>query len=133
MIARVFPTRTSMCPSDKDAYFGPPDLFTPRYDEVHISCQFTWDKERALKLAEDWRNHGKVRVGGVAFEGESDQPFKSGIYLKNGITITSRGCPNNCHFCLVKKNSLNLTNFLLGILSKTTIFLLVQIDIGPLL
>lgn len=29
--------------------------------------------------------------------------FQSGMYLKKGVTITSRGCPNNCSFCFAHK------------------------------
>jgi hypothetical protein len=49
-IARVFPTRTSMTPTDPDAYVGLPDLFTPQYDEVHISVAFTWDIPKVQDL-----------------------------------------------------------------------------------
>jgi len=108
MIARVFPTKTSMTPTDKDAYFGSPDLFTPAYDEVHISVTFKWDIEKSKRLILDWGKHGKVKIGGVAIDGESDQPFIPGMYLRNGITITSRGCPNHCSFCLVRNR---LTEF----------------------
>lgn len=111
-IARVFPTKTSMTPTDKDAYFGSPDLFTPQYDEVHISVNFTWDMEKAYKLADDWRNHGKVKIGGIAIEGESDQPFQSGMYLRKGIVIDSRGCGNGCYFCVAgKKPFIEFDNF----------------------
>jgi hypothetical protein len=95
-----------MSPNDADAYFDEPDLFTPIYDEVYISVTFTWDKERAKKLMYAWRNHGKVSVGGVAISGESNKSFRAGMYLKKGITITSRGCPNNCSFCMVRKGGL---------------------------
>ena len=128
-IARVFPTKTSMCPTDKDAYFSMPDLFTPIYDEIHISCTFTWDIKKAKQLAIVWKNHGEVKIGGVAIDGESDQPMVEGMYLRKGVTITSRGCPNNCSFCFVKKNLLNLMNFLLAILSKIITFLRVPIII----
>lgn len=63
-IARVFPTKTSMTPTDKDAYFGGPELFMPKYDEVHISCQFTWDKIKAEKLAIEWDHIAPVKIGG---------------------------------------------------------------------
>jgi len=106
-IARVFPTKTSMCPTDKHAYFNEPDLFTPNYDEIHISVTFTWDIAKAYKLVNSWKSKGKVKIGGMAINGESDKPV-SGLYLKEGVTITSRGCPNGCSFCLVKKNLLNL-------------------------
>lgn len=105
-IARVFPTKTSMTPTDQDAYYGTPELFMPKYDEVHISCQFTWDKPKAEMLAREWEHIAPVKIGGVAFDGESDQPFQSGMYLRKGITITSRGCPNNCGFCMVRKGGM---------------------------
>jgi hypothetical protein len=114
MISRVFPTKTSMCPDDADAYFGAPDLFTPKYDEVHISCQFTWDIKKAYRLADAWRNHGEVKIGGVAINGESDQPFVAGMYLRKGITITSRGCVNNCSFCMVRKELIEFDEFSVG-------------------
>jgi len=95
-----------MCPNDVDAYFGYPDLFTPHYDEVHVSCQFTWDIKKAKDLLVAWRNHGDVvKIGGVAIDGESDRPFVPGMYIKSGVTITTRGCPNKkfnrCPFCRV--------------------------------
>ena len=102
MIARVFPTRTSMTPTDQDAYFSYPDLFTPKYDEVHISTVFTWDIPKARVLAKAWEDYGKVKIGGCAF-GNKGGEFVPGMYLKKGITITSRGCPNRCSFCFVPK------------------------------
>ena len=101
-IARVFPSKTNMSPVDPDAYFGEPDLFTPKYDEVHISVTFTWDIPKAERLSNEWNRQGKVVVGGCAF-GDSGDIFRSGLYLKKGVTITSRGCPNNCNFCFVPK------------------------------
>jgi hypothetical protein len=92
-----------MCPNDPDAYFDEPDFFTPKYEEAHISCTFTWDIEKAKELAKAWGNHAKViKVGGPAFETPADD-FQAGLYLRQGVTITSRGCPNNCDFCLVPK------------------------------
>lgn len=100
-IARVFPTKTSMSPDDRDVYFGGPELFMPRYDEVHISVAFTWDLERTEWLKKQWESTAPVRVGGPAVNGEGDG-FVSGMYLRNGITITSRGCPNRCPWCFIK-------------------------------
>jgi hypothetical protein len=100
-----------MTPTDRDAYFSPPLLNTPFYDEVHISCQFTWDVEKAKDLAVQWRKFGKVKLGGVAIDGESDQSFQAGMYLKKGVTITSRGCPNKCSFCMVRKGLIEFDDF----------------------
>lgn len=100
-IARVFPTKTNMSPRDKDAYFGPPDMFTPYYDEIHISTVFTWDKKKSSALAKAWLLYGdKVKVGGPAYDAKGGR-FVSGKYLKSGVIITSRGCPNDCYFCFV--------------------------------
>lgn len=97
---------------DKDAYFDVPDLFTPKYDEVHISTTFTWDIPRAQRLAQGWEKHAKiVKLGGVAIDGETDQPFQAGLYLKKGITISSRGCSNNCGFCMVRRGLIEFDNF----------------------
>jgi len=102
-IARVFPTKTSMTPTDPDAYFGPPDLYTPYYDEVHISVTFTWDKWKVESLRRDWScMSDEVKIGGPAYD-DAGGDFISGIYLKPGVTITSRGCPNKCGFCFVPK------------------------------
>jgi hypothetical protein len=106
-IARVFPTKTSFSPTDEDCYFDAPDLFTPIYDKVFISVSFTWDRERAGKLCDAWQSHARaIYIGGPAVEGESDKPFQAGVYLKKGITITSRGCPNHCSFCQVRQGEL---------------------------
>lgn len=101
-IARVFPTKTSNSPDDPDAYFGPPELFMPDYDEIHVSVAFTWDIKRARELKKQWEAIAPVKIGGPAIDGEGDS-FTPGQYLRKGITITSRGCPNSCPWCFVKK------------------------------
>lgn len=100
-LIRVFPRKTRATPDDALAYFGPPDLFA-KADEVHVSVTFTWDKERAERLAEDWKYVAPVKIGGVAY-GDASLEFIPGRYIKPGYTITSRGCPEKCWFCSVWK------------------------------
>jgi hypothetical protein len=107
-LSRVFPTKTSMTPIDQHTYFSEPDLFTPHYDKVMISTVFTWDKPRAERLAEAWRSVAdEVTVGGPAYN-DSGGEFEPGLFLRQGVTITSRGCPNRCSFCLVGKREGNI-------------------------
>jgi len=101
-IARVFPAKTNMSPEDQDAYFAEPGLFTPEYDEVHISVTFTWDIEKANWLKKQWEVIAPVKIGGPAIDGEGNG-FVPEVYLKKGITITSRGCPNRCPWCFINK------------------------------
>ncbi len=99
-IARVFTRKTSMTPVDEDVYFGvPPALLDIKYDEVHISCTFSLDRD-VNTLASCWGEFGTVRIGGPAF-GDPGGEFTPGLYLKKGVTITSRGCPRNCPWCYV--------------------------------
>lgn len=104
-IARVFPRRTAATPDDDLVYINcpPPILTLPEMDEVHISVTFTWDIPRAEKLAREWETTGvPVRVGGPAYNDRMGD-FIPGLYIKQGYTFTSRGCPNNCWFCSVAK------------------------------
>lgn len=100
--ARVFPRRTRATPDDELAFTGPPDLFAPEVDEVHVSVAFSYDLPRAERLAEAWSIIAPVKIGGPA-TGERSGEFVPGRYLKQGYTITSRGCPNRCWFCDVWK------------------------------
>lgn len=102
-IARVFPRRTAATPDDDLAFVDctPPMLILPELDEVHVSVAFTWDRERAEQLAYEWAILGvPVKVGGPAY-GDRMGDFVAGRYIKQGYTITSRGCPNQCWFCEV--------------------------------
>lgn len=100
-VIRVFPRKTSMTPDDAYAFIGDPPLWRPEADEVHVSVSFTWDREEGHRLAEAWANYYPVvKLGGPAF-GDSNGEFVPGVYLRHGITITSRGCPNKCPWCLV--------------------------------
>ena len=54
MIARVFPRITKATPRDEYCFFGPPGMFLPEIDEVHVSVAFTYDKRMDdLKLLMD--------------------------------------------------------------------------------
>lgn len=98
---RVFPKRTNHTPDDPMAFIGDPPLWRPAADEVHISVTFTWDIEEGKRLAEAWMNHYPVvRLGGPAFDSPANG-FTPGMYVKHGVTFTTRGCDNRCPWCLV--------------------------------
>jgi hypothetical protein len=101
-ILRVFPRRTNATPTDSLVYINrPPDMLVPEIDEVHISVAFTYDMRQADRLMTWWSAVGvPVRVGGPAY-GDPSGEFIPGRYVKQGYTITSRGCPNKCWFCSV--------------------------------
>lgn len=104
-ILRVFPVKTSMTPDDDYVRIGEPDLLPiPEVDEIHISCVFTWHKAYCELLAEAWiaRGIAPVRLGGPAFDDPGEE-FVPGRYIREGVTFTSRGCPNRCSFCYVPK------------------------------
>lgn len=105
-VLRVFTKRTSYTPTDSMALVGPPPFrdMIPDHDEVHISCTFTWDMDEAEELAFQWEAATKkpVRIGGPAYNSPTDD-FTPGLYVRKGITFTSRGCNNNCPWCGVRK------------------------------
>jgi hypothetical protein len=106
-IMRVFPRRTKATPDDSLVCVGWPsiiELITP-WTEAHISVTFSWDVELAERMAEVWQSWADgrtVKIGGPAM-GEFGGGFTPGMYLRQGYTITSRGCPNRCWFCGVWK------------------------------
>jgi hypothetical protein len=103
-VIRVFPQKTTFTPDDDYCFYDSPGLFIPKHDEIHISCVFTWDIPRALELQKDWQavaDH-PAKIGGPVFD-DSGGEFIPGMYLKNGVTINSRGCNNNCSFCHVPR------------------------------
>lgn len=104
-IVRVFCRRTSYTPDDDMAFVGPPPgLFVLEHDEIHISCVFTWDKPLAEELAYQWEGitNKPVKLGGPAYESPAEE-FIPGMYVKKGITFTSRGCNNACPWCMVHR------------------------------
>ncbi len=101
-IIRVFPRRNNATPDDALAVVNRlPELFDEA-DEVHVSVAFTYDLKRAERLAAEWRCVAPVKIGGPA-TGERSGEFTPGMYIREGYTITSRGCPNRCWFCSVWK------------------------------
>ncbi len=100
-VARVFCRRTNATPADSMAFIGGPELWTEA-DEVHISVCWTWDLPEAERLEREWRHVAPVKIGGPA-TGMRGEDFTPGMYVKQGYTITSRGCPNRCWFCSVWK------------------------------
>jgi hypothetical protein len=91
-----------MTPTDADSYIGSPDMFAKGYSQIHISCTFTWDIPQAKQLQQEWQQYfNDVRIGGPAFD-DPGADF-TGLYTRPGVTITSRGCPNQCPFCFVPK------------------------------
>lgn len=100
-IVRVFPRRTALTPTDAMALVGNPPMFLPEADEVHVSCTFTWDVSEAERLQKAWAQYYPVvKLGGPAF-GTPVNGFEPGQYVRNGVTFTSRGCNNQCPWCLV--------------------------------
>lgn len=108
ILVRVFPRRTQATPDDELACTKPPDLFA-QADEVHVSVSFTWDRERAERLAKAWERIAPVKIGGVGWRssefpfGDPGAEFVPGRYIKHGYTFTSRGCPRRCWFCSVHR------------------------------
>lgn len=98
-IARVFPRKTRLSPTDSLAYYDVPGFFDEA-DEVHVSTLFTWDMGRADYLAEQWRHVAPIKFGGPAHN-QPGAVFVPGMYVREGAVITSRGCPNRCWFCSV--------------------------------
>ena len=100
-VARVFPRRTALTPCDPMAFVGEPPLWRPDADEVHVSVTFTWDVRRGMELVEAWRQYYPVvKLGGPAM-GSASNGYVPGMYLREGVTFTSRGCNNHCPWCLV--------------------------------
>lgn len=109
-ILRVFPKKTSYTPTDPLVYYpngitqSPMWSLFPEFEEIHISCSFTWDKFLCDDLAYQFRStqDKPVFIGGPAYGSEAGK-FVQGLYLKSNIVFTSRGCNNNCPWCIVPK------------------------------
>jgi hypothetical protein len=101
-IIRVFPRKTKATPDDALAIANRgPDLFDEA-DKVLISVAFDADRQKAEELAKKWAVVAPVEIGGPAYAHLTPAgEFEPGMFLKRGYVITSRGCPNKCHFCKV--------------------------------
>ena len=100
---RVFPRRTKWTPNDELAFVGDPPLFRPKKQTVAISVVFTWDVQEAIRLRNSWGLfYDIVEIGGPALDDMGGE-FISEQFIKNGVTITSRGCPWKCPWCFVPK------------------------------
>jgi hypothetical protein len=102
---RVFPRRTKWTPDDELAFVGDPPLFRPtttKQTEVRISVTFTWDVHEGQRLQKAWSYfYSHVYLGGPAIDRKPPTDFIPGRFLKQGVTITSRGCPRKCPWCAV--------------------------------
>jgi len=99
---KLFVSKTSATPIDENVIINRlPNLFD-QADIIHISVTFTWDIKRSEELYNAWKYVAPVEIGGPAFEKPQGE-FIPGMYLKQGYTITSRGCNNKCWFCSVWK------------------------------
>ena len=121
-IIRVFPRRTKWTPTDELAFVGDPPLIRPAHDiPVYISVTFSWDVEEGKKLLRAWGGYyEQVYLGGPAFglqhapnykplsNSREDYEFVPGRFIKPGVTITSRGCPYRCSWCLVPEREGNI-------------------------
>lgn len=100
---RVFPRRTKWTPTDDLAFVGDPPLFLPPQQKVQISVCFTWDIQEGMRLMFAWRNYySDVEIGGPAYDDPGGE-FIPGRFIRNGVTITSRGCNKKCTWCYVPK------------------------------
>jgi len=100
---RVFPNKTKWTPCDDLAFIGWPPLFRPPKQPVMVSVTFTWDIDMGQRLQKAWSvYYNNVRLGGPALNDPGGE-FIPGRFIKEGVTITSRGCPKHCPWCFIPK------------------------------
>jgi len=105
-IIRVFPRATSYTPTDGMAFVGEPPMLRPAQEdveEIHVSNTFIWDYVESCRLLKSWRSQypqAIMRIGGPVWNSPVDT-FTPGLYVRQGVTFTSRGCPMACEWCLV--------------------------------
>jgi hypothetical protein len=78
--------------------------FIPEHKQIHVCCVFTWDKAACEEIAFQCkeRTSKPVKLGGPAYDSPVDG-FTPGMYVRRGITFTTRGCNNNCPWCCVPR------------------------------
>jgi len=103
---RVFPRRTSYTPEGWLVAIGDPGLFRPPdIDLISVSCVFTWDVEECERLLNAWQGvypYAMTRCGGPALD-DMGGLFVPGRFVKQGVSISSRGCPELCPWCFVPR------------------------------
>jgi hypothetical protein len=109
-LIRVFPYRTAYTPNDPFAFIGHPPFqeFRPtnRKLPVRISVCFKWWRRDAEAMMRSWSQYyDDVKIGGPAY-GDLGDEFVPGRFLKEGCTITSRGCVKHCGWCPEKDRPL---------------------------
>lgn len=105
---RVFPTRTQWTPIDELVFIGDPPLFRPHneWTPVMISITFRWHIPEGERLRRAWSAfYRNVQLGGPAFDDQGGE-FTPGLFLKDGCTITSRGCVKHCGWCVERNHPL---------------------------
>ena len=76
-------------------------------DVIHVSVTFTWDMAEGAKLKAAWQACYPgipVLLGGPAitqYVCAGALTFYPGLYIRPGVTFTTRGCNNRCPWCLV--------------------------------
>jgi hypothetical protein len=91
-------------PGDDSRLFARHDPPAADVEAIHVSVTFTWDLDRARRLAAAWSAlypDAALLIGGPAFHSPCDT-FTPGMYVKAGITYTSRGCDGRCPWCQVR-------------------------------
>lgn len=107
-IIRVFPRRTNLTPNDDLVFIGLPRfdnlMVNPEEYQVHISVTFSWDVKDAYDLYPAWRQYfNEVLIGGPAVDKTPPGMSFPDRYVRKGVIFTSRGCNNQCPWCLAWK------------------------------
>ena len=97
---RWFPRKNNATPDDELAVCKRLPELTDEADKVQVSVTFTWDIEKAERMAKQWEVVAPVEIDGPA-HGNAGGDFVPGRFIRHGYTITSRGCPSHCPGCKV--------------------------------